>query len=350
MKFILETLTPVSIGSGEVLSQFTDYVYDNDYVYYLDHDLLINELTQKENSEELLDEFVKTVYDQAKLNTRKRFNLKDFLIKHDIDYKTCCSKKIPVQDEIKEQIQLHIKAGSRPYIPGSSLKGAIRTALLAFLFEKPGVANNKREYIGGDIFGMFSNDVLKYLLVSDTISLQNDCLRISKFYRYNLKDGKTNIPVVKEVINRGSTFKFSIKVNANKGEISDKFNFLQKDKEEQLLGIMNEYSKKNIEIQLHLLQKNNTYETNKIKELYSNLLTIVEKAEPYREAYIRVGSGKTFYDNTVAQKLSKAELTQIIKNNYKKADAGFFPKTLTIIKDSAGIEVPGWVRITRLDN
>lgn len=49
MECKLEILTAVNIGCGEVLSQFSDYVYDNGFVYYLDHDLLFRELAKNQN-------------------------------------------------------------------------------------------------------------------------------------------------------------------------------------------------------------------------------------------------------------------------------------------------------------
>jgi len=58
MNFKIETLTAVHIGSSEILSQYSDYVYDNGFIYYIDHELLINELAKKPNSEELLDRFI----------------------------------------------------------------------------------------------------------------------------------------------------------------------------------------------------------------------------------------------------------------------------------------------------
>ena len=74
MECKLEILTAVNIGCGEVLSQFSDYVYDNGFVYYLDHDLLFRELAKKPECDEIIDQFVMIVQKQARGNERNDFS------------------------------------------------------------------------------------------------------------------------------------------------------------------------------------------------------------------------------------------------------------------------------------
>lgn len=348
MKLKIEILTAVNIGSGDVFSQFSDYVYDDGFVYYLDHDRLLHELATKPNCDEMIDQFVMIVQNQAKGNTQDRFKLKSFLEGNGLDYKKYTLRKIPVTEEIKEQIQLHIKSGNRPYIPGSSLKGAIRTALISLFFSSEESLKGGKGYIGEDIFGRYGEDVLKYLLVSDTMPFSEDDLGIARFYKINLETHKTDIPVNKEVIKQGSVSTFSIKTKAKKGEISEQFTFLLEDNEEALLGIINNYSQKNIEIELSKLQTYSGEETKELKEFYNSLLQAVTQSDPTKEAYLRLGSGKTYYDNTIAQKFSDGFLQQVIKSNFKKAKRNIFPKTRTVIIDGSFKVVPGWVKLTKV--
>ena len=348
MKFKIEMLTAVNIGSGDVLSQFSDYVYDNGFVYYLDHDLLLQELAKKYDCDEMIDQFVIIVQNQAKGNMQDRFRLKSFLEESGLDYKQYALRKIPVRDEVKEQIQLHIKSGNQYYIPGSSLKGAIRTTLISHLFSSEGNLKGRKGYIGEDISGIFGEDVLKYLLVSDTMPFSEEDLRIARFYKINLETNKTDIPVIKEVIDQGSISTFSIKTKAKKGEIQEKFTFLLEGNEETLLGIINNYTQKNIKIELNQLQTFSGEETKDLEEYYNRLLEAVTQTNPTKEAYLRIGSGKTYYDNTIAQKFSNGFLHQVIKDNFNKADSNFFPKTRTVIIDGFSKTVPGWVKITKI--
>jgi CRISPR/Cas system CSM-associated protein Csm5 (group 7 of RAMP superfamily) len=349
MELKIEVLSPVNIGSGEVLSQFSDYVYDEGFVYILDHDALIQEIIRGKNGEAILDEFVNIVQSQAKGNTKDRFRLKGFLTEAGVDFRKFALRKIAVQEEIQEEIQLHVKSAGQPIIPGSSLKGAIRTALIVYLFAgDERRIQNKKKYIGEDIFGRYGDDVLKYLHVSDTLPFRQEDLGIVKFSNFHLKNKKSDIPIVKEALMRGSVSYFKIKTTALQGEVKEKFAFLNCGQELSILPIVNEFTCKNIKTELEHLGRYNNAVINSIKDFYSSLLQVVEQADTTKEAYLRIGSGKTFYDNTIAQRLSDNFLRRLISKSYKKADPDTFPVTRTIVQGMYGVEVPGWIKISQL--
>jgi CRISPR-associated protein Csm5 len=346
----LTTLTPVNIGSGEILSQFCDYVYDKGFIYYLDYDLIAQELAKMPEGDRLIDEFVAIVRTQAGGNVQNRFRIKGFLESTGLDFQNFASKQIAVEDEIKEQIQLQVKTGGRPYVPGSSIKGAIRTAIVSNFFTAELEKNikNTKEYIGQDILGKYDEDILKFLQVSDTMPFNEEDLGIVRFLRYNLKTGDLDIPVVKEVIlsERESSFKISFK--AKKGQVPSRFVFLEEGKGEQIFEIINKYSRENVENEIKELNRNKSGELKDVKEFYEELLDTVSTADVSKEAYMRIGSGKTFYDNTVAHKLSQAFLKGIIKQNYRKADPNFFPKTRTVVLHEGKKTAPGWVKLEKV--
>jgi len=346
MNFKIETLTAVHIGSSEILSQYSDYVYDNGFVYYIDHELLINELAKKPNSEDLLDRFISIVKSQAKESTSDRFRLFNFLKETRLDYKSCALKKVQVNDEIRVEIQRHINTSGQPYIPGSSLKGAIRTALICFFLSVSEVILRKKGYIGEDIFGKFGEDVLKYLHVSDTTPFKSENLAIAKFYKFNLESQKRTIPIIKEVIPKGSVSTFYIATKAQKADVTDRFPFLEEGKEDSLLEMINQYTTRNIEIEIEQLEKYKSSTTKGLIEFYTELLQEINKAN--KEAYLRIGFGKTYYYNTIAQKLPKEVLINTISKTFKKANPHFFPKTRTLVDEGDYSEVPGWVKISKV--
>ena len=188
---------------------------------------------------------------------------------------------------------------------------------------------------------------MKYLCVSDTMPFSEKSLGIAKFNKFNMKKNQSDIPIIKEVISPGSRSTFTIKTKAKKGEIKEKHAFLQAGMESLLLGIINEYTKKNIQIELEQLQRCKNSEVKDLKSFYTTLLQKVKNADDSNEAYLRIGSGKTYYDNTIAQKLSKETLQKIIENNFKRADINFFPVTRTVIIEENTKKVPGWVRISK---
>jgi CRISPR type III-A-associated RAMP protein Csm5 len=220
--------------------------------------------------------------------------------------------------------------------------------LICYLYsgEEKGL-KNKKNYIGEDILGKYSDDVLKHLMISDTQPFQEDALGIERFNRFNLENKKVTIPVVKEVIKEGSITHFRIKSKAGSSDLKGKFSFLQEGNEEELLSIINKYAKRNITIELDQLDKYSGEEINKLKDFYKRLLHDVKNVDEKKAAYLRIGSGKTYYNNTIAQCLSKGFLKQIIDKNFKNSNIENFPTTRTVIFKGSFIYVPGWIKITR---
>lgn len=344
MQLKLEIITPVHIGSGEVLSSYSDYVCGDGYIYYMDHETIVRELAKKPDSDNLIDSFIEIIKGQAGGNNAYKMKFIDLLEKVSLDYKKTYLQKVRATEKITEQINLHIKTVNQAYIPGSTLKGAIRTALLGYHYQAK-EEKMPRSYIGEDIFDKFDKDILKFLSISDSTTFEDKDLRICKFYRYNLDSSKTTIPIVNEVIDSGQAT-FSITCKAEKKQVSDKFYYLLKGQEKELLPFINKYTQKNIEIELKALQKSSGKEAKKLKDFYNRLLDTIENIDSSKEAILRIGSGKTYFDNTIGQKISKDKFYRIIKDNFKKADPNRFPKTRTILIEKAETKVPGWVKIS----
>jgi len=351
MEFSLQVITPVHIGSGDVLFQFSDYIYHQGYVYYLNREALFRDLSNGPGGDRLVDSYVNIVFAQAGSNVRNRFNLKNFLEEAGIDFCKYALRRIPVTEEIKEQLHLQVRCGGQPYIPGSSIKGAIRTALIGYKFtrnDEESVMKNfwKKDYIGQNYFGYYGDDVLKNLLVSDTAPFKQDNLVIAKFTKYHVVKGKEEIPLIKEVVSAGSNTVFSIKTKARPGDVPADLQCLCEDHEAELLPIINEYSRQNIKIELELLRRG-AANTTELVEFYTDLLQEIDQADPTAEAYMRIGFGKTYYDNTIAQKLSPNTLRRIVSKHFPRNNPQFFPKTCTVISYQGRKAVPGWIKISR---
>lgn len=343
----IEVLTPVHVGNGQVLSQFTDYVYDDGVIYYLNHDLLAQELMARPNGDRLMDEYVRVVQSQARGNQRGRIRLNDFLVQTGLDYKRLSYRSIAVTDKIKEQIQLQVKSGSSPIIPGSSIKGAIRTAIILAMKRHFDSLPQQRPYIGQDLFGAYGNDVLKYLHVSDSQPFSEQELGVARFYKLNLRTGNVDLPMNKEVITRGSVSRFSIKTMATSGV--KQHPYLQIGQEGRILQFLNQSAEESIRYELQQLKRNPRQETEELIDFYSALLERVQKADSQQEAYLRLGAGKTFVDMTIARRLSEQHLRQVIVSNFKGAHPQNFPRTRTIIMDGMRKWAPGWIRIEKVD-
>jgi CRISPR-associated protein Csm5 len=162
-------LSPIHVGSGEMYEP-TNYVIDKNYLYYFKEEKFFKELHQKDKNE-----FLKLVSDFSKESIFKLWSFiskRKEIAKKIASYKVQVSKnlakeydeklgkptKISHKKSIKEYNQFLIQNSIRTpnskklYIPGSSIKGAINTAL-------------------EEQFNWYQKDVHKELLISDLIPL-----------------------------------------------------------------------------------------------------------------------------------------------------------------------------------
>lgn len=159
MKLTLKTLTPLHVGNGEELYAL-DYICHNQMYYRVSQNHFLEFI---KNDEKLIDQYTQWIdrvagelddfqdkvkqardrqqkrdYNQQLSYLKKKFNLLEFAKTHKIDRQllTYLEKqaKVPqvkLQVAPKQQIRGHIKTGNEQlYIPGSSIKGAVRSALL----------------------------------------------------------------------------------------------------------------------------------------------------------------------------------------------------------------------------
>lgn len=357
MKIQLTTATPLHIGNGRSLSPYTDFVVGNDgKVYLIDSQKLNDQLVAV--GDEAVDEYVSQI-----MGCRQPggvFSLKQFLEKYKIDYRQIAKfvweTHAPIQNET---IQETIKSTSKPYIPGSSIKGAIRTALLYFHRKEEGYSweaaikdifgkGVKKSPNGEDIFGRYQNDVLRHLHVSDSSPLPSEEVGLVKTVRYNLVKKEASIPVTKEVIPENKILDFRLQCKAEKiHQLPPRFNYLYRDKdhtgERQILSLVNRFYLQLLEEELAVLKRTQSKQLDPIKRLYERLFKTAKEYELEQSgAVIRLGSGKTFLENTIISLFSYEERRQLIKK-LKKGGGPYFPKTRAVIDNGVIYEfVLGW--------
>lgn len=239
----VKTLAPVFIGSGASLTK-KEYVYkpDENKVIVLNFGKVLREIRTGKAARELRKYF---------MNNSKE-DLKEFLDKQDIEinpewieteYSIEGAESVFANDKFKG-ISLFIKdAYGNPYIPGSSLKGAIRTALLKYE-----ISNRKYKYKyfttkipdivkEGKIKIIKKNlssqtkkiedksflvelkakkrngqkatyDVLKGLIVSDSKPLSIDSLTLCQKIDRKQDATENEIPILRECIKPGTEVEF----------------------------------------------------------------------------------------------------------------------------------------------
>lgn len=157
-KFRITTLTPIAISSGEQIDSF-EYLIQGNYFYRLKTDeilsYVIKEVPQSINK---ISEWIETkdekLNNQSSSNLKKKgtykLNIFDFIsnhlnrkdLEHTIRQKIKEGKfiryKMPTNEpNVSKLVNSHIKtADNKIYIPGTTIKGIIRTAILNEYFYK----------------------------------------------------------------------------------------------------------------------------------------------------------------------------------------------------------------------
>ncbi|MFH0702859.1 MAG: type III-A CRISPR-associated RAMP protein Csm5 [bacterium] len=151
VKITCKTISPVHIGSGESLSRFEYYINNDSYVYIIDQNEFISFLKNSKNIMEnnknkklTLQDLAKTDYMEEYQNYvnegKSESSLNGFLDSIDKDIANqiinkikSANKKVKLDfnpENNKREINLFARSAGMPYIPGSSIKGAIWTAIL----------------------------------------------------------------------------------------------------------------------------------------------------------------------------------------------------------------------------
>ena len=152
-KLTISTLTPVHIGTGEDYEP-GNYIIDKGYLYAFDPSVLAGKLTELQAQQLLSIVEKEPINEQALIHLQQFFKQNSALAKDIASYKVPVSKELEqfyekrlghvVQHERNNRNRRHKKVVNKLeierscqnhhnhqyYIPGSSLKGAIRTAII----------------------------------------------------------------------------------------------------------------------------------------------------------------------------------------------------------------------------
>ncbi len=323
----IKIITPVHIGvaNEKRLLKGIDFLVDEtNNIYMLDSQKILSppygsgDFELDDYTNKLANGDLNGLLNKSELRKYSKFVISDVIGEIGNDIKTVV--KNPLND--------------KPYIPGSSLKGAIRS----IIFKKVKSPNDKYER---SVFGKISEDPFRYLIIED--SFFNDVLFINtktfsiKFDKNNnliggWKNSRKNnfkndftdygFTFIYECIAPNNISKSKITFNVNsyrnallkqkeidkKNEIirdfkkkikpvlKENFLFDKLSKQENLEGlliIIKEYTKNYINKEIAFFEKYSNNETGIIIEEYKRLLKLNEKAP-----LIRIGQGSGFHSIT----------------------------------------------------
>ncbi|MBQ8360371.1 MAG: type III-A CRISPR-associated RAMP protein Csm5 [Bacteroidaceae bacterium] len=198
-KVKIETLTPVHIGSGNFLRNNSDFVQHNDgedsYIYVIDPKKILNLI-----GIEHLDDWVRLIErngDTKDFVQRMGHNAapEKYALRTLVNY----AHSVRPNDTLKEC--MHDGLG-RAYIPGSSIKGAVRTAVLttfarqmndleSIVAEKnfrTGKTKVEAKKVEAKLFGSDSNsDIFRFIKIGDAY-FEEGCEISSRIINLNIRE------------------------------------------------------------------------------------------------------------------------------------------------------------------
>jgi len=355
-RYELEVKSPIHIGNGETWNSFSDYIFLKNKLYLLNSEKIFEYLMDYERPKQKrmssfealaeahaipIEEYLNIIRNTG----NKKGNIKSIIenyfneknISKDIlsngFVKKYVKQVIKVNSDIKNSnIGQSIKSANKSYIPGSSIKGAIRTAMI----HRENIGKNK---IDKDIFGkVISENKLKYLLVGDSSFIESDKISIEKTSVTHIHKVSTSIlPVVCECINNGKTI-FRVRTKG----VNCEFDYLNEGNENALLSLVGEFYKKRLEDEIGILEKSVIKkDLGGVLVKYRTLLNNLKEGE----YLIRLGANKTFYDQSIADLISDAEFNRLDVGNRDR-----FPLTRNFIldKNSKIVNTCGWGIIRRI--
>ncbi len=343
----LSIISPVHIGNG---NEFTliDFIMENKNFINIDFDKVVDYCSEK--NIKLAEEI------EAKLD---KFKMEEFFKKNHLNPEDFSRYAIPLKidfDRIRQtkpRVREFIKDANKfPYVPGSSIKGAIRTAILwsalqdKDIFEYCDELYNSRvnpqtacKKLEQEIFGKDAHeDILRVLRISDTKRLDIKNLEVNEI---KIIGNQESIPTYIESLKAGSNTNFNLWIDEK---------FLSKDMNKflnikNILKICNEFS-------MSVAEKQSIYNDfeDATRKFFTEDLKNNIKSCKENEAIFNIGWGGGWYSKTIGLKIEKYRRWNDLRKNRlklgkipgKKMFVFNFPKTRRVAIDGLPL---GWVKV-----
>ena len=222
-QFSLLSMAPIHIGSGDKYTS-REFIYENGYFYFPDMGKFYNRMVEK-GYDQKFERFLQERKARASNNRLISFLLDNRI--SDRDFGGYRIKETGLETEendndsklgaINEVVKFMRDAFGNPYIPGSSLKGAIRTILMNTNpdWNNENVVKDKKEnkflIPWGAKKGQEFNDLFNAIRVSDSKPFSNESLILVQKWDCSAKSLKVKpLPLYREAIAPLTKVEFTI--------------------------------------------------------------------------------------------------------------------------------------------
>lgn len=401
-KLEIEVISPLFIGNGEKYAHF-EYVYDGVSFYPINIEKLVEEKLREED---------KTIYNTV-INGIENLNLNELCKGSKIDYRKYARYSLVSPNlDIKRDVYQFIKTGGKVYIPGTSIKGALRSVLTKQAVNpntKPGYKyftesineafknlnkgrksdsdSDKTKYLDDEadekVFGKTYDSPFRFISISDSNLQEPDVLKVFEIKILNICDGepkwfsrKINVTNPRKALSLycegikeeskflctlilGEVSPYVLKESETKSPemvMSFDANISQEDRKQRIrkhirsfISSINEEIKEYINNEISFFKKY-SFHTKPITEFYSDLLENFKSLKE-NEFLLQVGFGTGMLSKTILQYLDDNEKSKVAKISKHSYYGGIYPKTRRIVFENGHPKyVPGWIKCKLLPN
>lgn len=364
----LTPISPVFIGCDEKIERF-ETVVDNGTVYILNFEKLLSD----EHFVELFVERRKDILDVRTKDSAIKEILKSLNLKlSDVSLASFPAMRKPNGEVVNLQMRRFVRTAGRYYVPGSSIKGAFRTALiksnenLLRSFEnelnnhlqgfQQGGQGRQREDLNfeGRIFGTPHESLFRLVSFSDSEFIDRRFISFKLVYSMSLVNPRTKIPTMlelwipkKEESNKVRAL-YQVKSEGLEGKIRNVANLLDILKsKDKLIEAMKNANRKIINLELQRLRNAvNTECKQRLSAFYSELQKMNEQIND--GFLLRLGAGGGFYNKTIFVRLLNDREKRFLSRFYKRANPNVFPASIVVSQvqvDQLSSVPLGWTRV-----
>jgi len=362
----VSVLSPLHIGTGARLQRDFDWTERNGRIFVFNHDVLFETVLSRAEAEygtevaALTTTLMEmTISDLEKAGWLER---KDFRDEGSPLFRYVLRGQ-PHLNEIAEQIK---DVYGHPYLPGSSLKGALRTVLAWGIYTKtkrqPDLRRLRRsrswaaQPLEQAIFGPDPNrDWLRALQVADSPPLELSCLQLEGVHVYHTaRQGRPGLDLDVETIKEGTTFTMALTVDEYgfQEEVAPKLRWQgQRRWLDQLATLGREHARQRLLSEADYL--NSKGGPIGVKRFYDSLIhtwsTLAEN-----EFIVQLGWGGGWESKTLGNLLKQDERTfeklladyRMVRQGTRRRAGDPFPASRRLALRSGKPALPmGWVKV-----
>jgi len=373
-KLEIEVITPLFIGNGEQYSP-VEYIYEENFFTPVN----VEKLIETKYREGKTDFYLKILEGLEKGN----IDLKSLCKEYRIDYREFARYRLGSTTlSVHDKVLQYIKSGGKVFIPGSSIKGALRSVLtnhiinskakLSYFTEtidkvyKNIVSNTKSKEKSNNvdneadekIFGGTYDSPFRFISVSDSNLREPDVLNVYQVKILNICNGKVkwfqkkdiNVEqpekarsVFLEGIKEKSLFSCYVTIN----EVS---HYIANEAKIKNIEIANKFAFKiNSEVENYINNEISFFNTygqavKNITDFYYELLRMIKSLDK-NEFMLQVGFGTGMLSKTILLHLDDKMKSKVAKISRHKYYGSIYPKTRKIVFENGQPKyVPGWIK------